>query len=177
MPRKLDADWEQAKSLYLKGLSLKTISEQTGIPHGALRQRSVRYKWAIGKTKTDDLVSQAVTEVVARDAKGHVETVISLLGSHLQSLKKRDPDSLDLEEFDAATRILERLNNIGRKTHGLDQEMAQKGNGLVQIVVVNGAQPQFGSVQQAKPIIGDVIDEGLASPNQTTIDVDSGSTS
>lgn len=163
MARKLDVDYDAAKALYLKGLSLSTISKQNSIPLAALRRYAGRHNWLESKTAAEQSVSQVVVGELASTAKTHVNTVIELLGSHLKALKKRDPEKLHIEDFDTATKILDRLDQIGRRAHGLDAESAanRQHPGLVHIVVQT---PNLPSIT--------VREVNNQSASETTIDVE-----
>lgn len=164
MPRKLDVDYGAAKLLYLKGLSLTTISEKTKIPLLALRKHATRQKWAEQKTKTEQVMSSAVSTGLVNTAKEHVNTVLDVLTRHVNALRKRDPEELDLESLDLASKILDRLDQIGRRSHGLDADSASKSHsGLVQIVV-NTTQ-----LSPPQPVI-DIIESTSSATHQVEAD-------
>lgn len=139
MPRLHTASYDNAKALFIKGMDLQSISERLSIKYGALRKYAERHKWTPLRQQTQETVSRVVAETCATTAKGHVSTVMELLGSHLKALKRRDPEDLAMEDFDTATKILDRLDQIGRRAHGLDADQSvTRAPGLVQIVVNNG---------------------------------------
>lgn len=173
MPSVAIANYDQGKALFIKGFELREIAQQIGVSLTALRKYAQRHNWASLRRETQEIVSQAVSESVVLDAKGHVNSVISSLGRYLNSLEKRDPDKMDIETFDAATRVLERLHNIGRKAHGLDAEQAGKA-GSVQIVIANMTPTQLKTIQDS---VIDIENTSSASASDSTSSDDTDSTS
>jgi hypothetical protein len=160
MAKALSVDWSLAKSLAIKGVPLPEVAKQLGVSYNTLKQRAHRYKWREEVTKTEQAIHHAVTETCADVAKTHVNRVVGLLGKHLDALERKDADTLDLQDFDTATKILDRLDQIGRRAHRLDDENNRTIHvGLIQPVVeiklTQGVemtkQAQVVDVQDVKP--------------------------
>jgi len=143
MARTFEADWGLIKTLVIKGVPVKKISEQSGVPVNVIAQRKYRQKWRSEITRANAVITENVITACASTAKGHVNTVIQLLGDHLDGLRSRGVP-MKWEDFDTATKILDRLDTIGRRAHGIDNDGAGHGTaGLVQIIIQAPAQGQF----------------------------------
>jgi hypothetical protein len=154
-------DWDSAKALYIKGLPLKDVAEQMGVKFGTLRQHARRSGWMQVKRRTSEIVSQVVSESVTQGAKSHVHRVLNLVNRHIESVERRHPDDLDLESFDMLTKIVDRLDQIGRRSHGIDAEAQGKASTtLVQVVINTQDTSAFHEI------------EPVTSTPDTTIDVE-----
>jgi hypothetical protein len=137
MPKALAVDWTTIKALIIKGVAMPDVAKQFAIPYNTLKQRAFREKWGEQVTAVEKAVYQAVTREASANAKNHVNTVVNLLGKHLQALQKRDADTLEWQDFETATKILDRLDQIGRRSHGLDAEQANARSATLVQVVIN----------------------------------------
>lgn len=140
MPKPLSADWDLAKSLILKGFTQRDAAKQIGVSYDALKKRAYREQWDKERDKVADAVSRVVVKETTEAAKGHVHKVVAILEKHLEALEKRSPRGLTLEECETAAKLLDRLDQIGRRNHGLDaQEAGNQRQSLVQVIVQSGS--------------------------------------
>lgn len=159
MPNRLAIDWDQLKTQYIKGLPLKEIAEQNGVSFAALRTRASRYKWADDVAAASQVLQRTVTQTISNRAKNHVETILEVLESHVKALKKRDPESLDFEELDLASKVLDRLDQIGRRSHGIqDEQSAGRSQTLVQVVINTSNKADLTVMEEEETTQGATID-------------------
>jgi hypothetical protein len=137
MPKPLAIDWDSARALFIKGITMKDIADQFGLKCATVRQRAKRDKWGQSKAIATEIVSRKVTETVSEGAKSHVNRVLKLVDRHIESVERRSPDAMDLESFDMLTKIVDRLDQIGRRSHGLDAEQANARSATLVQVVIN----------------------------------------
>lgn len=168
MPKPLVADWDLIKSLILKGLTPKQVSEQTGISHEAIRKRAQRSNWDKEKAKIAAVVSQAVQRDVTEGQKNYLNRVIRLGDRMLDVLEQQE--NYSLEDLEAVAGIITKLDPVQRRALGLDVDGAtQRHQTLVQVVI---QQPP-----SALPVEFDEPTEQSSSTSPTTIDVETVSTS
>jgi hypothetical protein len=137
MGKPLAVDYEKIKALFINGLPLPDLAERFNVKYNTLRQRAHREGWQKLATEVSHSVTRAVTDSVTQGAKSHVNRVLKLVDRHIESVERRSPDAMDLESFDMLTKIVDRLDQIGRRSHGLDAEQANARSATLVQVVIN----------------------------------------
>jgi hypothetical protein len=136
MAKKLAVDWDKLKSLYIKGVPLKQIADNNGVPFSALRARAHRYKWSEHATEITQILQRDVTKELQETGKEHVSEIIGLLKRAKNALRNIDVEAEPVEAIEVYAKTLDRLDQIGRRSHGLDAENNRTIHvGLIQPVV------------------------------------------
>ena len=185
MGARIPADWEAIKGLYLRGYGPSKIAEATGLKEDTIKKRISRGGWRQIAEAVDKQTSSAVLERTLSDAKTHVTRTIRLLDQqfdHLEALITQGPAGEETAEYRA--KILDRLDQIGRRAHGIDAQADRKAQFSVN-VQVNTAQ-----VERHQPVVEsanatiDVESEHIPTPPDNSpqvsshnIQQDSGNTS
>src|SRR5436190_506300 len=99
MPAPIAADWSALRAMYVKGVPAKQIAEQAGISFPALRQRISRERWDDDVTKAVTAMSHAVTRSLEQAATRWVSEIDDFVCDTLQSMKRRNKDSLALKDL------------------------------------------------------------------------------
>jgi hypothetical protein len=147
-------DWAELRALHCKGLGLRELSEKYGISYDRVRAKSSREKWRHTVTKANNAVTQAVTDELADFAGRHVRKVIGLADKSMDKLLTelaKDPSLTTLEKI---VGVANTLDQLGRRTAGLDKQADNKPASLTINVNTSGGQ--------AVPL-GQVIDAELVS--------------
>jgi hypothetical protein len=127
MPAPLSIDWDQLKSLYLKGLSLPDIARETGVGYGCLRTHAHRYAWKSDASEAGAAVKRAVTGSLIERGQEWGGRIATVLENHVAYIEKLDPADLDLDQIEQLVRIIKSLDDVGRRTFRLDE--AANGDG------------------------------------------------
>jgi hypothetical protein len=134
MSKPIAADWDLIKSLILKGLTPRQVSEQTGVSYEAIRKRGQREGWDKEKSQIAHYVSQAVAKDVTEGQRNYLNRVINLGNKVLDALERQDKFSLD--DLETVAGVITKLDPVQRRALGLDtQENNAPRTSLVQVVV------------------------------------------
>lgn len=147
MAAPLSIDWDALKLLRVKGMSYKEIAKQVGIKETTVRKRGEREQWDKAATEAAQTVSRAVVGALESKGLEHGHRISRILERQLDSIERRDPDSLDEETLQKLVNTFDALDKIGRRTYGLDQAANQQRPPIaVQITVNTGQTDQPGKV-------------------------------
>lgn len=135
MGKTINANWDIAKAMCLKGLSLPEIAKQTGLSYEALRQRAHRGKWLQSATLASEKVTQAVTTSMTDFATKHVNLILGFADNAFANLSKRGFD-LPINDLQTLVNVADKLDNMKRRTLRMDEQQTRAST-LVS-VVVNG---------------------------------------
>lgn len=133
---RLNANWDLAKSMCLKGMPLKDIAKQTGIGYEPLRQRAHRYKWVQTATEASRAVTLAVTERMTDVATQHIDRILGYADGALTNLEKRGYD-VAISDLQTLVNVADKLDQMKRRSLRLDEQHA-KPSSLVQVNVNAG---------------------------------------
>jgi predicted transcriptional regulator len=159
MPKPLAVDWDQAKCLYIKGMSLADIANQMGVSPGALRTRAHRYKWAESLSQTQAKVQHVVTEQIKTGAQGWIPKIDRYVHEVIDDLLQRGASSFSPKDLRDLVACATQVNQMARETYGMNAESKTIHVGLIQPVVeiklTQGVemtkQAQVVDVQDVKP--------------------------
>lgn len=162
MPAAIQADWEQAKALYIQGLLPAAIADRLNIPVNTLRKRIHRGKWPQLRDKSRETLGKTGPSDMSARAASWQEQVADLMETRLNHLKTISPDKLKLSDLETLARITELTDKQARRTFGLDQQQSPVSVGLVGITLhVQAYEPK--PEQGAIDVAGNVVDEGSTS--------------
>ena len=148
MKRRLSrSDWEQIKTAYASGVSLREIARNMRIPEGTVLARAKREGWtreiqnAKALVKREDAVpvvtaTEAVAMSMQRRGERHVERMagVSERGvDHIETMN--GPEILD------AVDEIEKLDKVARRTFGLSDGHSDGSNPIVNIALL-GIKPE-----------------------------------
>lgn len=132
-------DWDLAKSLVIRGVPMPEVAKQLCCNYSALRSRSSRENWKVTAAVASDLMGQSATRTMQSRGELWGNRVADLLEKHLAYLESLPPEDITLAELDQTTKILERIDGMGRRTLGLDN--AQSGPRLITGPVIDVSYP------------------------------------
>ncbi len=132
-------DYDGAKALLLKGMSLKDISDKLTIPYDALQRYALRHKWTIDKTRIRQVVSDHVGERLQQECVNWVMGIATKTTATLAALGNYDfagrVNELDPESY---VRSLDTLDRIARRNYGLDGDGNARPRVTLNVALVNG---------------------------------------
>lgn len=132
----------------------KEIASRTGITIDALKCKASRQSWNKAAKATDTVTRSAAWEVVdaaklevakaaaavQSELLGEVDrykqSIIKLLQRGIEHLSKLSDDDLDLGAVEQLARALKMLDDVGRRTHNLDQESGKVVIGLHKTIII-----------------------------------------
>lgn len=128
MPAPLQVDWSLAHALFQEGFSLRSVSNRTGIPYGALLKRKKRGNWAQLVLPTPAAVQHTTTRqrTVARVQDkseawtGRVENVLDRHLSVIETESGQKGTPLALDKLEQLVGLLNTTDLTARRTLGLD---------------------------------------------------------
>jgi hypothetical protein len=147
MKRRLSrSDWEQIKTAYASGVSLREIARNMRIPEGTVLARAKREEWtreiqsAKSLAKREEAPVVTATEAVAmsmqRRGERHLERMagVSERGvDHIETMN--GPEILDSVDQ------IETLDKVARRTFGLSDDDSH-GNNVIVNVALLGLKPE-----------------------------------
>ena len=116
-------DWPCILSEYISGVDLPELADKYAVPLRTLQVTASRKKWKLQRVKNGEtrtaIVVESVNRSIANDAKRFTEVVSAGITTAIQTAFSR-PLPVDPHAFNAHAGGLQKLNDIGRKTFGLD---------------------------------------------------------
>lgn len=107
---------------YIKGVPLIELARQYNVKDGSLRAYAARNGWQKDAADARQALTRSVAHVVSEKGAKFAERISGVLEKHVTALEKLDPQGLDLEAWDTLTKVLERVNGVGRKNYEMDQQ-------------------------------------------------------
>ncbi len=143
-------DYSTAKILHAKGLSIKQISDNTGIPYPALVKHAQRNEWDKNLDKAVQSLSNHVQADLSRTSESHVRNVVKLGLNRINSLLDYDFEKavqgLDAEGY---LRCFDMLDKILRRSLRLDEQAALRSSNLAVQVNIGHTAPVQGQILDA----------------------------
>jgi hypothetical protein len=144
-------DYEPAKVLHAKGLTIREIANQTKIPEEAIQAYSRRHKWRQERAKAMQLVSDGVQAQLAAMAGKHLIDVSGIVSKSIDALALKDLKSMPLDDVHTFATSVEVLDRIARRTYALDnQEGKITLNMAVQVSPPSTTKP-LGAIIDVEP--------------------------
>lgn len=131
MPAKADVDYDEIKALYVKGISLKDLADKYGLDYASLRVKASRDKWSATLAQARQMLSQTVNRDLQLKASGWLARMDSYVNRTMDSVERRDPDSLEIKDFKMLVETAKIVNDMARPTYGLNDGQQHQTNILV----------------------------------------------
>ena len=159
---KLGNDYATAKALHVKGLSIRQISEKTGISYDALAKYAVRNGWTELRDKSVQLLSNHVQGKMVEAATKHLLDMSDLADTAITCIKGKPIGAMPLDDLAKLASIADTFDRIARRTHRLDEASGPKTQLNLQVNYPAAASPGSAPwiIQDAKPVIE--LTEGTA---------------
>jgi hypothetical protein len=147
-------DWGTLRALFVKGMTLKEISDQFNIAYSTVKARSAREKWATTVARADDAIVQTVTKGLADSASRFIGRIDSAVHASLDNLERKGMNKLGLRDLQIALDCMDKANRIARSNYGLDKQGAASAS--VSIHLTANAKPHLtGSIIDVEQLAGD----------------------
>lgn len=117
-------DWAEVQALYVKGIGLRDLAARYGVSYTALRCRASRHKWQHTVAKARDVVTQRATEDLSVSVRSWVGKIDAFAHKTIDSLIKRDPDTMSVKEIGELVSATRGLADVFRPNAGLDRKDA-----------------------------------------------------
>lgn len=115
-------DYEAAKTLFLRGLTIKQISDKLSIPYDALAKFCQRRQWDKDRTKNSQILSKHVQDQFSEAAGRHLSKITGLTDKAIDALLTKDVQTLDLDALETLGKVADTFDRIARRSYGLDQQ-------------------------------------------------------
>lgn len=125
MGKPINANWDIAKAMCLKGLSLPEIAKQTGLSYEALRQRAHRGKWLQSATIASEKATQAVTTSMTEFATRHINRIIGFADKAFDNIESRG-FNMPIDDLQTLINVADKLDSMKRRTLRMDQDTGSK---------------------------------------------------
>ena len=117
-------DWQQIKSEFIAGATLKSLAEKYSISFSTLKSRHAREKWSELRKKTEGKLQENITTEIADQQTKPIINVIEVIDKTVKDLA----DSLPNVEYTSKESIAKAISDL-LKTRGLyTGETQQKNN-------------------------------------------------
>lgn len=142
MPKPLEADRELVKLLWLQGLKIPQIAEQTGLKPGTIKTWAHRGNWAETRSKAKEVLGtvpkQVVAMEIAKDLQAQSKAIREQLSDELRdqvaTLRDKPAKYKDLPgKYGRASTTLT-IANTAAKVFGWSE---QTGNSVINIGTLN----------------------------------------
>ena len=165
MPVASQPNWELAKQLYIQGLKLRVISEQTGASCSAIAARACRHHWRAIATEANRVVQRTVTQTIqtkgvesgseelrnaSNSARNGLATALEKSVRHLDTL----PQQKGLESAYKRASVIKTLADAAKTVHNWGENSQST---LLSIT-------SYTDVEETKPEAGAIDVQGIASP-------------
>lgn len=156
-------DWPVLHAEYMSGVSMAEISRKYGVPYNTLMVTATRKKWSRDRDKNcqlrTEIVCKSVNDSLASQAKEFTRIVTNGLISASKDLFQREIPQ-DPYEANALAGAMDKVNNMGRKTFGLD---AQAASTTINIKLMSDMAPEqvidVQSVSDQSASVGQIEDK------------------
>jgi hypothetical protein len=163
MPRRVkNYPWDKAKLLYMQGVTMSQIAEQTGIPLITVRGTIQRKRWTVERSQLHGdpgdgsiLVKETVDAVSRRFKQWFLDDAQRVM----TALETHDPNGLELKELEQRESVVKSLHSRLSGQLGWGQEVEQhaiRGNLLSQLAAEITQQREIVLDRQAKSKVIDV---------------------
>lgn len=115
-------DYDSAKILHAKGLTIKQISDETGIPYDPLLKYAQRHEWTSDRTKAVQKLSDNVQAQLIERSTGHLLKMSGFADKALDNLLTRPIADMPLDDLQTLAQVADTFDRIARRTYGLDQQ-------------------------------------------------------
>lgn len=152
-------DWGAMQAMHVKGMSLKDIADEFGIPYATVRSRASREKWSHTVATANTKIVDSATRDLTSSANHWIGRIDKLVHKSLTGIERKSVDKLTLRELQTALDCAEKANRIARANYGLDKLTESKPASLTVNVAITG-----GATASPAVSLGQVIDvESVAS--------------
>lgn len=115
-------DYDAARILHAKGLTIKQIADETGIPYAPLMKFAQRHQWTLARTKVVQRVSTNVQDKLVERSTGHLLKISGFADKAIDNLLLRPLDGMKLGDLQTLASVADTFDKIARRTYGLDKQ-------------------------------------------------------
>lgn len=130
-------DYDSARILHSKGLSIRQIHEETGIPYEALLKYAQRHQWTSARTKIVQRVSDNVQAQLVERSSGHLLKISGLADKVIDKLIAQDLATLKLNDLQTLATVADTFDKVARRAYGLDADNSSRPRVTVNVAVLD----------------------------------------
>ena len=137
--------WEQIKVAYASGIGLRELARRMNLPEGTVLAHAKRHGWTQRIEQAKTIVLQPQSDAIAPSPMQSAAVVIEQRGERYRERMAGVSEkvaghleSLDADEILLRGAQVEKIDNVARRTFGLDSPQA--GSGAVNLNVLCGGR-------------------------------------